>query len=322
MNSLQLFLIFLCLVGNAFFAGIETGLISINRLKLRPHVENEEPWALQIQTFLDNPGHLLSTTLVGTNLCMIMGSILAANVANSAFPHAGEWIAGILMTSIVLVVCEYSPKAWFRAHPIARTRYFVGALDICARILGPPCRLIISMTNWIVPEPAGQAARAPVMSREDLVVLTQESTDSGLLTPKQRIMILRVADLSETTAPSCMIPLAKMTLVSETATVAEFYSKARESNYSNIPVYSDEKKHFVGLVNLYEVLPVEASDSTAPVSRYMKPALFVKHNAPLTELFPLMRRARQSVCLVTGARGDVIGLLTSEDILKLIVGSL
>ncbi|MFO7535087.1 MAG: CNNM domain-containing protein [Kiritimatiellia bacterium] len=322
MNSLQLFLIFLCLIGNAFFAGIETGLISINRLKLRPHVEEEEPWALLIQNFLDNPGRLLSTTLVGTNLCMIMGSILAANVANNFSPHAGEWIAGILMTTIVLVACEYSPKAWFRAHPIARTRLFVRALDVSSRVLGPPCRLIMSLTNWIVPEPAGQAPRAPVMSREDLVVLTKESTDSGLLTPKQRIMILRVADLSETTAPSCMIPLAKMTMVRETATVAEFYRQARESNYSNIPVYSDEKKQFVGLVNLYDVIPLEPADSATPVSRFMKSALFVKYNAPLTELFPLMRRARQSVCLVTGARGEVVGLLTSEDILKLIVGSL
>ncbi len=322
MITLELYLILFCLIGNAFFSGIETGLISINRLKLRPHVEAGKSWAVLIQAFLDNPGRLLGTTLLGTNISMIMGSILAASVGASLLPHGGEFAAGLLMTLVVLVACEYMPKAWFRAHPIARSRHFAVALQASSKALAPLVRLVTVMTDWIIRDPEGQVARSPVMTREDLVVLTQESMDNGLLTPKQRIMILRVADLSETTPASCMIPLARMAVVTANATVSEFYRKARESGYSNIPVYSAERKEFVGLANLYDILPVEPPDSAAPLARYMKPVLFVKHNAPLTELFPLMRRARQSLCLVTGAQGNVVGLLTSEDVLRLIVGSL
>jgi putative hemolysin len=319
---LQLNLIVLCLVGNAFFSGIETGLISINRMKLRPLVEEELPWALQIQAFLDNPDRLLGTTLIGTNLTMITGSILTASLFNRFLPGAGEALAGILMTGIVLVFCEYTPKAWFRAHPLDRSRHFIGLLQAMSRILSPLIRAVNVLTNWIVRDPEGLATRAPAMTRDDLIVLTKESTDNGLLTPKQRIMILRVADLSETTPAPCMVPRAKMATVAANATVAEFYRIARDTGFSNIPLYSEETKEFVGLAHLYDVLPVEAPDSTAPISRYLRPALFVKHNAPLTELFPMMRRARQSLCLVQGPRGDVIGLLSTEDILRIIVGSL
>ncbi len=319
---LQLNLIFLCLIGNAFFAGIETGMISINRLKLRPHVEEEQDWALRIQAFLDSPSRLLGTTLIGTNLTMIMSSILAASLLDTLIPHWGELIAGVLMTIIVLVFCEYTPKAWFRAHPINRSRPFIRLLGALSRLFAPLIRMVTVLTDWIIRDPDGQVTRSPVMTRDDLIVLTQESTDSGLLTPKQRIMILRVADLSETTPPACMIPRAKMAQVSDKATVAEFYVMARDRNCSTIPLYSEERNEFVGLANLYDVLPLEPPDSKALIALYMKPALFVKYNAPLTELFPLMRRARQSLCLVTGARGEVVGLLTSEDILRLIVGSL
>ena len=107
------------------------------------------------------------------------------------------------------------------------------------------------MSDWIIRDPEGQVARTPVMTREDLIVLTQESMDSGLLTAKQRIMILRVADLSETTPVACMIPLAKMAVVPSTATVAEFYARILDAGFSSLPVYSEEKKEYVGLANLY-----------------------------------------------------------------------
>ncbi len=322
MLSLYPLLILLCLIGNAFFEGIETGIISINRLKLRPHVEEEEPWALRIQAFLDNPGRLFGATLIGTNICMIMGSILAASFADQLLPHGAEFLSGSLMTLGILIGCEYIPKAWFRAHPIARTRPFIGTLEALARLMNPLIRAITLLTDWIIRDPDGQVARAPVMTRDDLLVLTQESTDSGLLTPKQRIMILRVADLSDTIPSVCMTPAAKMTVISSQATVAEFFQKARACGYSNLPVYAEEKKEYVGLVNLFDILRVEPPDSAVPLTRYMKPLQFVKHNTPLTELFPLMRRTRQSLCLVTDAKGDVVGLLTAEDILRLIVGSL
>jgi putative hemolysin len=322
MITFQIYLILFCLLANAFFSGIETGLISINRLKLRPHVEAGESWAVLIQDFLDNPSRMLGTTLLGTNLTMIMGSILAASVGTAFLPHAGEIVSGTLMTLVVLVACEYTPKAWFRAHPTARVRHFIVAFQASARVLAPLVRFVTLITDWIIRDPEGQTARSPVMTREDLIVLTQESLDSGLLTAKQRIMILRVADLSETTPATCMMPLARIAVVADTATVSEFYVKSRESGFSSVPVFSQERKEFVGLANLYDVLPAELPDSAAPITRYMKPVLFVKYNAPLTELFPLMRRARQSLCLVTGAKGEVVGLLTSEDILRLIVGSL
>ena len=111
MITFQLYLIVLCLVGNAFFAGIETGLTSVNRLKLRPLVEDGQDWAIRIQSFMDNPSRMLGTTLLGTNVCMIVGSILAASVGHAMIPRFGEFLAGAAMTAVVLVFCEYSPKA-------------------------------------------------------------------------------------------------------------------------------------------------------------------------------------------------------------------
>jgi len=155
MLSLYPLLILLCLIGNAFFSGIEVGMISINRLKLRPHVEEELPWALHIQKFLDTPSRLLGTTLLGTNICMIMGSVLAAGFADRLLPHAAQFASGSVMTLVVLIGCEYIPKAWFRAHPIDRTRLFIGVLEGVSRLMSPLIRTVTFLTDWFVCDPNG-----------------------------------------------------------------------------------------------------------------------------------------------------------------------
>lgn len=314
--------ILVCLIGSAFFSGIETGMISIHRLKLRSYAEEGFPWAVAMQAILDSPSRLLVSLLCGNNLCNIIAAVFVASVANQLAPQWGELVAGVALSLFVLIFCEYIPKAWFRAHPIARSRPFLRPLQVITTLLSPLVRVVTLLTDWIVRDPEGRMTRGPVMTRDDLFVLAQESTESGLLTPKQRIMIMRVADLSETLPKACMTPTARMAAVSSGDTVAAFYRKAQETGFSNLPVFDEEKKTYTGLVNLFDALRTEPRDSATPVTRYAKPVQFVSHNTPLTSLFPLMRRTRQSLCLVTGPHGDVVGLITAEDILRLIVGSL
>lgn len=126
----EVILMLLCLLGTALYAGLETGVISIHRLRLRHLVRLGNPRAKVLQWFLERPDDLLGTTLVGTNLCMVTASVLGAVVARRLLGSMGSWVSGLVMTIAILLFCEYIPKAWFQARPAVRSMVFAGFLRV------------------------------------------------------------------------------------------------------------------------------------------------------------------------------------------------
>ncbi len=316
-------IVLLCLVGTAFFAGIETGVISIHRVRLRHHVEQGEPWALILDDFLAHPDKLLGTTLVGTNLCMILASVLVAGIGVRLGGSTGEVILGMLLTMIVLVLCEYLPKAWFQSEPMQRCRPFAGALRGSWIVLRPLSALITWLTNWIVPaspDGHGQTGRYAFITKDELKVLAEEGQEHGLLSPRQKIMIHRVMELAGKTASQIMVPRARMAVVEAGTTVDAFLALAQQAGFTRLPVYDEAERRFVGIVNMFEPLAEERADGARAITEYMRPPQFVRDSTPITELLPRLRRARQPVVLVTDAQSEVVGLITTEDIVREIVG--
>ena len=323
--SLIVVIILGCILGNAFFAGIETGVISINRIRLRHHVEAEKRWAVILQGFLSHPEQLLGTTLAGTNLCMIVASILTASVGKTLLGAWGEIVCGIMLTALVLVFAEYLPKAWFQNQPMEHCRPFAGLLQLSWTILRPLSATVTKLTDWVVPAPPqteGAKTQYPFVTRDELKVLAEEGEEHGMLSPKQRIMIHRVFELSGKTAAQVMIPRSKMVVVSSHTTLGDFLRVAQQSAFTRMPVFDAEQKTFVGVVNLFEALANQTAEASTPIPGFMRAPLFIRDTMPLTEIFPSMRLSRQPMCLVTDAHAEVIGLITTQDLVEEIVGKL
>ena len=104
--------------------------------------------------------------------------------------------------------------------------------------------------------------------------------------------------------------------------VREFYDIARNANLTRLPVLDEAQQKFVGIANLFDVLSSEGLDSSRPINDFMRPPSFIRDDTSLVEVFPRLRLSRQPMCLVTGAQGEVVGLITAEDILQQIVGKL
>ena len=319
----QLTLILICMAANAFFAGIETGAISINRVRLRHHVEENEPWAVVMDAFLRNPDRLLATTLIGTNVSMIVASVEAASLGRSLLGLWGEAAFGAALTALVLVFSEYLPKAWFQSQPMERCRPFAGVLNFSEKALRPLATAITWLTNWIVAEPSGtESRRYPFITREELEVLAQEGEEHGVLSPKQRIMIHRVFQLAARTAAQVMVPKPKLAVARASDTVAEFIQAAGKSGFTRFPVFDDAQGKYVGIINLFDALSAPAAESGAKIVRFMRPPLFVRGSTALIEILPQLRLNRQPQCLVTDDRGEVVGLITSQTVVQEIVGKL
>ena len=187
----QLVLILLGLLTTAFYAGIETGLISINRLRLRHLVRRKVAGADILQKFLQHPDELLGTTLVGLNIGTTIAAVVATSIGLQLAGAPGEVAADILLTFVILVAGEYVPKAWFQSFPALRCLPFARLLET-SRILLTPLRVpLMGVVKLLTPLPA-TPKDVPFITREELFHLTTEGQTSGVLTDQEHRMICRL----------------------------------------------------------------------------------------------------------------------------------
>ena len=319
-DALRILLLLLGLVGAAFFAGMETGVISINRLRLRHLVQHKVRGAAVLEDFLKRPDLLLGTTLVGTNLCHVIVAVLATSLS-SRLPWAwAPTVAGILMTLIILVFNEYLPKAWFQSLPHHRTLPFAWALEVSARVLAPLRWIIVFIVRLLVGRKAAEQAQQPFVTREELLHLAAEGGQSGALTPNESRMIRGVFDLSGIRCRDIMVSRDRIVSVPADMPAAEMTEFARSRIVNRFPVWDATQKKFLGFVHIFDVL--SDAESGGKVARdYMRPPQFVAEATLVDHVMPRMRVTRQPLILVTNDKHEVTGLLTLNDVLDVIVGA-
>lgn len=320
MITLHILLICLFMTLHAFFAGIETGIISIHRLRLRHYVRKGSRRARVLETFVENFDRLLGTTLVGTNFCVVMNSILAASLALDTGLPGAQATSSVLISIVVIVCCEYLPKAWFQARPIDRCQRFATALLVAEWILRPFSITIINLAKWLSPGERTFYRPTEIISREDLKTLAREGEIDGVLSSKERYMIHRVIELSSTTVAQIMTPAEEMICVQEDMPLARLYEIARETGLTRFPV-KNTAGTFTGIVNVCYILSLAGAEAIGQVSVYARPLHMIPAATKVDAVLPLMRRARQPMCLVQKGK-TVVGLVTTEDVLRVVVGKL
>lgn len=320
---LQTLSIITCIILVGMFSGLETGVISINRMRLR-HSQKTGSRAANILTeFLANTDRLLGTTLVGTNLFTVMATVLAVNTATQWLHGWGEPIATTCLTLLLLIFGEYLPKSWFYSKPLERCIPFASFLRVSETILQPLGTIVLTITRVFHPgESSALHSCDPFITKEELKDLANEGARSGVLSTTESTMIRRVFDLSGKRVEQIMVPRSRMSYVSTTTTLEDFIDIARKAGFTRYPVYDEASKVFVGIANVYYVLAHLHAKGDNTVGAIVRAPLFVPDRMPVDDVLPRMRRSRHPMCLVHNADNKTIGMLTTEDIMEQIVGRL
>ncbi|HIE10907.1 MAG TPA: DUF21 domain-containing protein [Kiritimatiellae bacterium] len=302
----------------AFYAGIETGVISLRRVRLEHFVRRGDRRARLADHFLRNPDRLFGTTLVGTNLCTVIASVGAASLAAGVAGGWGAGAAGILMTLVMLIFGEYLPKAWFRAAPTERSLRLIVLLKFSEKLLYPLGMILTELVKALAPLPAHRAAfQRPFVTREELRLLALESEAAGRLGRREREIITAILELPDRRAEQVMTPAAEMVWVPLEADGSQAVEAARRSGRTRLVVLDRRQGRVAGTVNVLDVLRLQGESS--PLAEFLLPACFVSREAPLTEVLKQMRMLREPLLLV-GDAGECAGLITTEDVLGVVIG--
>jgi len=223
--STQFGLLLLCLACSWFFAGIETGLISINRLRLQHLVRRKVRGAETLQKFLRSPDELFGTVLVGSNLVNTAATVLAIQLGVRALgPVVGSWLGEVLIIIVLLAFCEYFSKAWFQSFPASRCLPFAPLQQVARWLLWPISRPPMLMVRVLIPLP-GTERHKPFITRDEIIHLAREGQSSGVLTPAEHRMIHEVMQLKTKTCREIMTAREQMEIIYLGATCGELFDR-------------------------------------------------------------------------------------------------
>ena len=312
-----------CLLLSFLLSGMEAGVFALNRLRVRRLARAGQPSAKVLQRFLDNPEKFLWTILVGNTLAnfVILGFLLA---------KIHEWFLGnrILIVAFFAAVVflfytffDLLPKMLFRAHPNSLCLSTARIFRLVNFALSPLVLIVADVSKTILKWTGGQAFTGRLFgNREEMRAVMQESAQA--LTSDERAMINRVLDLQNFNVSQVAIPIWKMVAVEKDTPIGDAIKLVREKNVSRLPVWEmrDGRRRIAGLVVINTLLFSATLDLQHPASAHMTPALFMEEDVKLEIALRRMQRAGQRLAIVLARDGDEIGIVTLEDILKLMFG--
>ncbi len=342
-GAVQIVLLFVLILLNAFFAMSEIAIISLNEHKLRKMAESGNKKAGKILELIEDPSHFLSTIQIGVTLAGFLTSASAASSFSEplaaqflkwfpALTKAADVVNGaamVLVTIIIsyfsLVLGELAPKRIAMQGSEKISFAVVGPLLFIKKVMKPFIKVLSASTNGVVRllgfDPKGSEEG---VTKEEIRMLVDEGEEKGVIDEDQKEMIHNIFDFTDAPVREVMTHRTEMAAVSMADTIKEVAEFACEQGYSRLPVYAEEIDDIRGIVYVKDLLRFVGQSVPAErtVAELMRPAYFVPETKRCRDVFEEMTETHLQMVLVSDEYGMMSGLVTIEDLLEHIVGDI
>jgi putative hemolysin len=339
----------LSIVLGGFFSGSETGLYTLNRVRLRLRRDQGDPSGMRLARLLEDESSTLLVTLIGT----VAADYVATACIGYLFVHAARSAAGavngseaaiggaaselyitLIVTPFVFVFGEAVPKNWYRRDAdrlMYRGSLLLWLSSVIIRATGVVW-LLRAFSTWLIRrlDPRG-AERSPFGPRAQIAALLREALEhtpepraTARAAPPHPELIERVLKLSRTRVQQVMIPRWQVSGLRADASPNEVRALARRTPYTRLPVFDERNERVLGVAHILELLDRLHTGGREGFSaaRLAKPALFLERTETVAAAIVRMQRSRHKIAFVRGRSGRMIGLLTLKDLLEEVVGEL
>ncbi len=320
---LQLFILIVALILCGIASASETALTSVSRIKLKNLVEEGDQKAAEIERLLTQPNSFLSTILIVNSVAVIVASSMATVLALRFSTSLGELISTVLISLVVLIFCEITPKTAAVQNPLRWARALFPLVKGTAWLLHPIVVVLSKITNFLLRMMGGQVKRGPFVTEEELRLLVTVGEEEGVLEEDETEMIHSIFEFADTTVREVMVPRIDMVTLESDATVNEAVDIAMEGGFSRIPVFEDTIDNIVGVLYTKDMLKqLREGHENIPIRTLVRPAYYVPETKKLDDLLREIRQRRIHMVIVIDEYGSVAGLVTIEDLVEEIVGDI
>ncbi|MGF1733516.1 HlyC/CorC family transporter [Photobacterium kasasachensis] len=316
-------LLILLLVISGYFSGSETGMMSLNRYKLRHLANQGHRGAKRVEKLLSRPDRLIGLILIGNNLVNILASAIATILGMRLYGDLGVAIATGALTLVVLVFAEVTPKTLAALYPerVSYTSSIV--LNILMKLLYPLVWFVNGITNSFLMLLGLRVDNMndPKLSSDELRTVVNEA--GGLIPRRHQDMLLSILDLENVTVEDLMVPRSDIAAININDDWKSIVRQLSHSAHGRIVLYRDTIDEVVGMLRVREAyrLMMDKNDfSKANLLRAADEVYFIPEGTPLNIQLLKFQRNKERIGLIVDEYGDIQGLITLEDILEEIVG--
>jgi magnesium and cobalt exporter, CNNM family len=318
-------IVFLLLVAG-FFAAAEVSVSRMTRVRALALQEEGKRGATFLVRIAENPARYLNVVLLLVLVCHVTATTLATDLALRNDWPLGEVIATVVMTVLIFVFAEVSPKTFTVQHTdrvalrLAPIVHFLGRAPGLHHI----ARTLIAFANVVLP---GKGLKqGPFVTEEDLRQMAQVAAEEEQIEEQEKEMIHSIFEFGDTVVREVMVPRPDMVSVPKTAGLRDVLELMLQHGFSRLPVYDKNPDNIVGLVYAKDVMRRLHNGRNGKRGTRLKdivrPAIFVPESKKVSELLREMQAQKTHMAIVVDEYGDVAGLVTMEDLLEEIVGEI
>lgn len=273
-------------------------------------------------TVTGDSSKMLSAILIGNNLVNLSASSIATALAIKLFGSVGAGVATGILTFLILIFGEISPKTIATIHADQLALSYSGVILALMRVLTPVIFVINSLSlAFLKLLRIDPKARAASMTEEEFLTIVNVGHETGVIETGEREMIHNVFDFTDSEAKEIMIPRIDMTFISVDADYQELLNIFRETKYTRLPVYEDTNDNVIGIINVKDLLLFE-DHSHFSIRDIMREPFFTYEHKNTAELLRQMQSASINFAIVLNEYGTTAGMITLEDLLEEIVGEI
>lgn len=315
-------ILFFLIVLAAFFAGTEIGMMSINRYKLKHLVKKNDRQAIRVNRILSRPDLLLSVLLIGNTLASIVASTIATLIGQRLYGDLGVAIATALLTIIILVFSEMIPKTYAAIYPQKVAFLSSFPLQILQQIFAPLVWVISFISNSVLRLFCISIDRAQIeaLTGEELRSVVHEA--GGLLPVEHKSMLISLLDLETATVEDIMIPKAEIVGINLEQSWSQLLDQLETAQHTRLPLYRDTIDNLVGMIHARDILNLALEDKL-DINTLLAAAdapYYIPEATSLNIQILNFRKMKKRSSFVVDEYGNILGLVTMEDILEEIVG--
>ena len=306
---------------SAFFSSAETALTTVNKIKIMTLAEEGNRRASTLLKVIENPGKMLGAILIGNNIVNLFASSLTTTLALHIFNSIGVSICTGILTLVILIFGEISPKTLAAAYSEKLALAYAGVIYALMTVMTPFIFITNALSHLFLKlfhiDPN---KRNDVITENELRTYVNVSHEDGEIEQDEKQMIYNVFDLDDTQAKDIMVPRVDMVAIDINASFQELLEIYRQEKFTRYPVYEGSNDNVIGVLNIKDLLLCGTSDFS--LREHIREPYFTYEFKNTAELLDEMRKDSINFTIVLDEYGATVGLITLEDLLEEIVGEI
>jgi CBS domain containing-hemolysin-like protein len=320
-------LIVFLIICSACFSAAETAFTSVSKIRLKQRAENGDKRAARAYKTAEHYEKTLTAILVGNNIVNILAASLGTILFTELFGAAGVGISTAVMTLVVLIFGEITPKSFAKLNPEPVALFFAGLLNLLTVVFTPFVMFFGLIQKLLVKAAFRDGVPLPSVTEDELKLIVSEIEDEGVLEEQESKLVRSALEFDDITVEKVLLPRTKVAAAEKNTSVDELKHLFINERYSRLPVFDETIDNIIGIINekdffAYLMSPQMQSGAAFDISALIQKALYVTEMNHISEVLNKMQKTKIHMAIVKDQYGGTSGIVTLEDIIEELVGEI